>query len=674
MFFLAPRPHVIQIQVWHELEPARSFGFSRLATELQVGDVYLRLFVADPSVAEIEHPDRFARALLKSLGGLSVIVGQAGDEEAEGETIAASGRQGDTAPAVDGIDGGKQPPQGPESDCAMVCSSLQLLLRTEPGTKDVISDAGLRCLMPLVASPIAGSPFAIGCELLKEMGAYRPFAQKAAKDATGLWALLKRFATAKEPNAPPAAWACAEMLCSTNEVVEQILNNGLLLLLLAVVVGHPDCCSSLEGRCGALSILQRCLRDPITGPRVLSTLVRFLPGTVANSVRDVKDPAETLKQFDVESETPALVWNKSMRGTLRAAVAEEYKRYREACPDGGAEGPEGHAWQLKHDYTVHYPELDGELVVGGIYLRLFLKEPTFDLPLPLEFLEQLLLKFFGDLEAQLSEQGVARHNAAVAAAAKASEAGAAADGEGGGGGAEDGTAGIMVIKAADETLSLVTSAIVYLLKVRLPLCDQLASWGYTPRLVALLKTAVDVGALGAPAISCVRVIHQVSEATQCIEALVASEDGVLVQLLRLLRPTLCKDTAFVVETIKRMFIHGKGEAHGYEMLVQVSWVRERGRGKYYFRLFHSEIWHDEIEKCSNHLSLSLSLLLSYHSPGCDRRAVAVGHPERRAGEHGAVHRHRPRRRQGAARFLLVFVVIFSGLLGFILIDCLFLPI
>ena len=77
-----------------------------------MGDVYLRLFVADPSVAEIEHPDRFARALLKSLGGLSVIVGQAGDEEAEGETIAASGRQGDTAPAVDGIDGGKQQPHG----------------------------------------------------------------------------------------------------------------------------------------------------------------------------------------------------------------------------------------------------------------------------------------------------------------------------------------------------------------------------------------------------------------------------------------------------------------------------------------------------------------------------------------------------------------------------------
>ena len=194
---------------------------------------------------------------------------------------------------------------------------------------------------------------------------------------------------------------------------------------------------------------------------------------------------------------------------------------------GGIEESEGHLWEPEWNYKVRYPELDGELVVGGIYLRLFLKDPTFDLPQPLEFLEQLLLKYFGDLESQLSEQGVARHNAAVAAAEVAEKEGRQDE-------------GIMVIKAAEETLSLVTSAIVYLLKVRLPLCDQLTHWGYAPRLVTLLKTAVDVGARGVPAVSCVRIIHQVSEAPLCIEGLVACEDGVLVQLLRHIRPTLCK--------------------------------------------------------------------------------------------------------------------------------------
>lgn len=61
----------------------------------------------------------------------------------------------------------------------------------------------------------------------------------------------------------------------------------------------------------------------------------------------------------------------------------------------------------------------------------------------------------------------------------------------------------------DEVLALITSAVVYLLKVRLPLTDQLARWGYAPRVVNLLKRAQDVGALGSPSVSALRLLHQV---------------------------------------------------------------------------------------------------------------------------------------------------------------------
>ena len=58
-----------------------------------------------------------------------------------------------------------------------------------------------------------------------------------------------------------------------------------------------------------------------------------------------------------------------------------------------------------------YPELEGELTVGGIYIKHFLKDPTFDLADPLSFLEQLLHKWFADIEvtdlsAWLFETGV----------------------------------------------------------------------------------------------------------------------------------------------------------------------------------------------------------------------------------------------------------------------------
>lgn len=48
-----------------------------------------------------------------------------------------------------------------------------------------------------------------------------------------------------------------------------------------------------------------------------------------------------------------------------------------------------------------YPELEVELVIGGVYVRVFLKEPTFDLPEPLNFLEALMGKWLADMQTQL---------------------------------------------------------------------------------------------------------------------------------------------------------------------------------------------------------------------------------------------------------------------------------
>lgn len=105
-------------------------------------------------------------------------------------------------------------------------------------------------------------------------------------------------------------------------------------------------------------------------------------------------------------------------------------------------------------------------------------------------------------------------------------------------------------------------------QVRLPLCDQLAHWGYAPRLVGLLKNAIDVGALGTPVVSSLRLIHQIGERPLCIEVLAASTQNLISQLVRLLVPDLHPDTAFVVETMLRLFKFGSGgSAHGYANLV-----------------------------------------------------------------------------------------------------------
>ena len=108
---------------------------------------------------------------------------------------------------------------------------------------------------------------------------------------------------------------------------------------------------SLGGRCGAVAVLQRCLRDPISGPSVTNLLDRFLPSNIIQRLRSDANPQETLSTFDGESETPALVWDGAMRKTLRAALALELEAYR-----SNSDEEDGHAWAPPWDFKVRMGE------------------------------------------------------------------------------------------------------------------------------------------------------------------------------------------------------------------------------------------------------------------------------------------------------------------------------
>jgi hypothetical protein len=76
-------------------------------------------------------------------------------------------------------------------------------------------------------------------------------------------------------------------------------------------------------RAGSVSLLQRCLRDPIGGPPITAFLTKFLPGNMIDRVRSDPSPAASLLTFDGESETPALVWHGGMRKELRLALVQQ---------------------------------------------------------------------------------------------------------------------------------------------------------------------------------------------------------------------------------------------------------------------------------------------------------------------------------------------------------------
>jgi hypothetical protein len=71
-----------------------------------------------------------------------------------------------------------------------------------------------------------------------------------------------------------------------------------------------------------------------------------------------------------------------LRCTLGQMVAG-LTRFRQRAADSGQPGgADGALWSLPANFRLPYKALEGELKVGGVYVRLFLKEPTYPLRNP----------------------------------------------------------------------------------------------------------------------------------------------------------------------------------------------------------------------------------------------------------------------------------------------------
>lgn len=60
-----------------------------------------------------------------------------------------------------------------------------------------------------------------------------------------------------------------------------------------------------------------------------------------------------------------------------------------------AQGP--FEWALPADFSIVFDSLKSELYIGGVYVRLFLKNPSFPLRAPKEFLEGLVKTYLADV-------------------------------------------------------------------------------------------------------------------------------------------------------------------------------------------------------------------------------------------------------------------------------------
>ena len=352
------------------------------------------------------------------------------------------------------------------------------------------------------------------------------------------------FNVLETPPAHDQVWEILESLSSSPSVGSELIGSCAWIELLGIIVGYRTFTKVWAARVGTAKVISRLLWAPETGPSISSLLYKFLPNSLVSMLKD--DGAEAmLRVFDTESELPDLIWDAEMRGELRKGVRDilddimklrDAKAASDACPNDDGD------FMLPPTFSVRYPKLRDELYIGGIYVRLFLKEPSFKLRDPNWFLESLLLRWMQELNAFTGDCTNNSNGSSV-----------------------DEATGNELISSQGDTLEQITSAAVCLCKLQPHLCNKLAEWGYIGKAIAFVHRAVALKLNGSPLLSAVRLLHVAASEKENIEAMAAVGDaygkGGLVDglLIAINGDPLHKDSAFMIETLEKVFVGALGD-------------------------------------------------------------------------------------------------------------------
>jgi hypothetical protein len=224
---------------------------------------------------------------------------------------------------------------------------------------------------------------------------------------------------------------------------------------------------------------------------------RFLPEPVVLLLR-TRAGQSSLQALDETTENPELIWTPEMQAELREAVMH---LLTETDPAGRKLQPEEiqelvmrdesfrNVLDIPIDFYVKYRQLEQELFIGGVYVRLYLKQPTFRLTNPIFFVEKLIEYWDSSFDLQVPPPN----------GSKTGYSGASA---------EDSRT---LVLAKEDFFSMVTSCIICVTKGEPAVMEHLLTWGVVHRYVTLIARAVTTGKRGAPLICVFRILRQVLE-------------------------------------------------------------------------------------------------------------------------------------------------------------------
>ncbi|XP_061362142.1 dnaJ homolog subfamily C GRV2 [Gastrolobium bilobum] len=538
----------------YDIKDSHDFVYKALSRELFIGNVYLRVYNDQPDF-EISEPEAFCVALIDFI---SYLVHNQSVEDADHnieDTTNFIQTSEHLSEAVDGsvneqkvLDNsstvsdeqsvGKEEPELIKN-LRSALTSLQNLLTNSPNLASIFSNKDkllplFECFSLTEASHSNIPQLCLG--VLSLLTAHAPCLQAMVADGSSLLLLLQMLHSA--PSCREGSLHVLYALASTPELTWAAAKHGGVVYILELLLPLKEEIP-LQQRAMAASLLGKLVSQPMHGPRVAITLARFLPDGLVSVIRDGPGEAVVVA-LEQTTETPELVWTPAMAASLSAQISTMASElYREQMKGRVVD------WDVPEQASGQQ-EMRDEPQVGGIYVRLFLKDPKFPLRNPKRFLEGLLDQYLSSIAATHYEA-----------------------------------------QAVDPELPLLLSAaLVSLLRVHPALADHVGYLGYVPKLVGAVafegrRETMSLAEVNngkqedktydpddgstentqtpqeLVRLSCLRVLHQLAASTTCAEAMAATSVGTP-QVVPLLMKAIGWQggSILALETLKRVVVAG----------------------------------------------------------------------------------------------------------------------
>uniref|UniRef100_A0A1A8JGA7 DnaJ (Hsp40) homolog, subfamily C, member 13 n=1 Tax=Nothobranchius kuhntae TaxID=321403 RepID=A0A1A8JGA7_NOTKU len=423
-------------------ENDKSFGanfvFDDHGKELIVGEIFVRVYNEQPSFP-LEYPKAFAASLLDYVGSqaqyLHTLLAMSHSNKVESQQHAER-----------------------LNFAEMALEALRNVIKNNPGSESECI-GHFKLLFSLLRVHGAGRVQQLVLEVVNTVTSNQECVSNIA-DSLVLSNLLLLLHSL--PSSRQIVLETLHALTSNTKIVKEAMAKGALIYLLDLFCN----CTHPQVRTQTAELFSKMTSDKLVGPKVRLTLMRFLPGVFMDAMRDNAEAAVQI--FEGTHENPELIWNDTSREkvstTVREMMLEHFKQQKDN-PDV--------SWKLPEDFTVAYGSGQGELEVGGVFLRIFIAQPGWVLRKPREFLVSLL-ETLSELLEKNNPNG--------------------------------------------EALETITTAAVCLFSTHSHLADQVPPLGHLPRVLAALNHKNNT----VPK-SSIRLIHVLSENELCVRSMASLE-------------------------------------------------------------------------------------------------------------------------------------------------------